>query len=132
MAVLTLLLGTLASSGCTTSMVLLHLHDRLTEGDPLPCVRLNSVERALQSRCGPFVPGSLAATDVLAQGPAQCALTLAARDAQFWPMLPELLARGAVPERCGLAPLVAMAQSESACAQLGASSGGGGSGNRQR
>jgi hypothetical protein len=122
MAVLTLMVGTLLWSGCTTSMVLLHLHDKLTEGDPLPCVRLNSVERALQSRCGPFVPGSLAAKDVLAQGPAQCALTLAARDARFWPVLPELLARGAVPERCGLAPMVAMAQSESACAQLGAAS----------
>ncbi len=105
-----LVTGALLGSGCTTSVVLMHLHDKLTEGDPAPCITLNSVERALQARCGPFVPGSLVTKDVQAPGLNVCPLTLAARDPQFWPVLPELLARGAQPERCGQSPLRALAQ----------------------
>ena len=71
-------------------------------------MRLNSVERALQSRCGKFEEGSLVTKDVLASGLNVCPLTLAARDPQFWPVLPELLARGALPERCEQAPLQAL------------------------
>ena len=96
--------------GCTTALVVAHLHGQLTEGDPTPCVRLNSVERALSPRCGAFVAGSLQARDVAASGLPRCPLTLAARDPQFWPVLPELLARGASPEACAESPLVALAQ----------------------
>ena len=79
-----LLIGTLALglfSGCTTTGLLLsaagvatdssvpwaivkHVHAKLTEGDPTPCVFLNSVQRALSERCGEFVPGSLKAEDI--------------------------------------------------------------------
>ena len=115
---LALLTAVLFGSGCTTSVVLLHLHDKLTEGDPLPCARLNSVERALQARCGPPEPSGLTTRDVLAEGMAECSLTMAARDPQFWPVLPELLAHGAVPERCTRPPLVALAQAEHVCPRL--------------
>ncbi len=114
-------------SGCTTTSVLLsaagvatdssvpwaivkHVHGKLTEGDPTPCVLLNSVQRALNERCGEFVPGSLKAEDIQRPGMATCPLTVAARDPQFWPVLPELLAKGAQPERCTRSPLVALAQ----------------------
>ena len=107
---LALLIAALLGSGCTTTLVLMHLHDKLTEGQPTPCARLNSVERALQARCGPFEAGSLVTKDVLAPGLATCPLTLAARDPRFWPVLPELLDKGARPERCEPAPMVALAQ----------------------
>ena len=109
-ASLALLACALLGSGCTTTLVLMHLHDKLTEGDPVPCRRLNSVERALQARCGKFEAGSLVTKDVVASGVNVCPLTLAARDPQFWPVLPELLAKGALPERCERAPMVVLAQ----------------------
>ena len=100
----------LLEGGCTTALVVAHVHGQLTEGDPTPCIRLNSVERALSPRCGAFVAGSLRSRDVVASGLPRCPLTLAARDPQFWPVLPELLARGASPEACAESPLVALAQ----------------------
>jgi len=109
-AVAALLLTALLASGCTTTLVLMYAHGKLTEGDPAPCIKLNTVERALRERCGPFVHGSLATKDVTASGLPQCPLTLAARDPKFWPVLPELLAKGALPESCLDAPLVALAQ----------------------
>jgi hypothetical protein len=109
--ILVLLVGGLAS-GCTTSLVLVHLHDKLTEGDPPRCDRLNSVERALRPRCGEFVPGSIAAKDVAASGLPECPLTIAAREPRHWRVLPELLARGAAPEACAKPPLVALAQAQ--------------------
>jgi hypothetical protein len=48
--------------------------------------------------------------DVTASGLPRCPLTLATRDATFWPMLPELLSKGAAPESCETPPLVALAQ----------------------
>jgi hypothetical protein len=107
---LTLAAFALLGSGCTTTVVLMHLHDQWTEGDPTPCRKLNSVERALQPRCGPYVAGSLQTQDVVASGLPRCPLTLAARDPQHWPMLPELISRGAMPELCEESPLVALAQ----------------------
>jgi hypothetical protein len=97
------------SSGCTTTSLLLsaagvatdssvpwaivkHVHGKLTEGDPTPCVLLNSVQRALNDRCGEFVAGSLKAEDIQRPGLSICPLTVAARDPRFWPVLPELLA----------------------------------------
>ena len=109
-ALFALLIAGLLASGCTTTLVLIYAHAKLTEGDPAPCVKLNSVERALRERCGPFVHGSLLTKDVTASGLPQCPLTLAARDPKFWPVLPELLAKGALPEACLDAPLVALAQ----------------------
>jgi len=107
-----LMLSSLLTGGCTTTIVLMHVHQKLTEGDPEPCVLLNSVDRALQVRCGAFVPGSLLAKDVVATSAAACPLTLAARDARLWPVLPELLERGAQPEHCEHSPIVALAQAQ--------------------
>ena len=107
---LALLTGVLLCSGCTTALVLVHLHTKLTEDDPVPCRQLNSVQRALLSRCSPFQAGSLVTKDIQASGLNVCPLTLAARDPQFWPVLPELLAKGAQLERCEQAPLRALAQ----------------------
>ncbi len=114
--------------GCTTAGVLLtaagvatdtsvtweivkHLHGRMTEGGDTPCHRLDSVERALNPRCGAFVPGSLLATDLRHSKLQGCALTVAVRDPRFWPVLPELIAKGALPESCSQSPLVELAQS---------------------
>lgn len=107
------LIGGVWSSGCTTTLVLSYMHDKLTEGEPPHCLRLNSVERALSPRCGNFVSGSLLTKDVIASGLPQCPLTLAARDARLWPVLPELLSHGAQPEVCTTPPLVALAQADS-------------------
>jgi hypothetical protein len=102
--------GQCISAGCAAVAVLGHALDKVTEGDPTPCHRLNSVERALNARCGDYRPGSLLTKDVMASGLPRCPLTLAARDPQHWPMLPELLAKGALPESCDQPPLVALAQ----------------------
>ena len=117
----------LAAAGCTTTSAVItlvglgtdtsvtwevvkHLHGRLTEGDERPCAMLNSVQRALASRCGPFVPGSIVPADIGRTGFAECALTLAAREPALWPALPELLEKGARPEACTQSPLVALAR----------------------
>jgi hypothetical protein len=100
----------LLPSGCVSLEVAKHVHQKLTEGDPVPCFALNSVERALSERCAPFEPRSLKAADVARPGLPVCPLTLAARDPQFWPVLAELLDRGAQPEQCAQPPLAALAQ----------------------
>lgn len=100
----------LLGSGCTTTLVVMHVYDKMTEGDPTSCHRLNSVDRALQQRCGPFVAGSLEPKDVRSSGLPVCPLTLATRDPAFWPVLPELVAKGASPEACSTPPWVALAQ----------------------
>src|SRR5204863_1830933 len=71
---------------------------------------LNSVEQALSGRCGPYQAGSLLTKDVLASGLPRCPVAIAARDPRFWPVLSELLSKGASPEACDEAPLVALAQ----------------------
>ncbi|HEV7913325.1 MAG TPA: hypothetical protein VGP22_06130 [Albitalea sp.] len=106
--------GQCISAGCAATAMLRHAVDKVTEGDPTPCHKLNSVERALNPRCGAYQAGSLLTKDVTASGLPRCPLTLAARDAAFWPMLPELLSKGASPESCDVPPLVALAQA-SAC-----------------
>lgn len=117
----------LALGGCTTTSLVLgvagiatdtsvtwevvkHVHAQLTEGDARPCAQLDSVDRAMNPRCGDFVPGSLRTQDLRSKALGECALTVAARDSRLWPVLPELLAKGARPEACALAPLVALAQ----------------------
>jgi len=109
-AAVALAAGSLLLGGCTTSLVVAHLYDKLTEGDPASCFRLNSVDRALQPRCGAYRPGSLKAEDIHASGLPVCPLTLAARDPAFWPMLPEMIDKGGSPEACTTAPWVALAQ----------------------
>lgn len=114
--------GVLATSGCTTTIVLMHVVDQLTEGMPVACHKLNSVDRALQPRCGDFVPGSLTAKDVAAPGLPACPLAVAASDARLWPVLPELVAKGSMPERCAEPPLVALARASGGCADFGSAS----------
>jgi hypothetical protein len=96
--------------GCTTSLMVAHLYEKATEGDPASCFRLNSVDRAFQTRCGPYRSGSLKAEHIRASGLPVCPLTLAARDPAHWPMLPELIDKGAAPEACTTSPWVALAQ----------------------
>lgn len=109
-AALSLAAGSLLLGGCTTSLVVAHLYDKITEGDPASCFRLNSVDRALQPRCGPYKPGSLKTEDLRASGLPVCPLTLAARDPANWKLLPEMVDKGALPEACITPPLVALAQ----------------------
>ncbi|HEX6704032.1 MAG TPA: hypothetical protein VF169_04660 [Albitalea sp.] len=110
--------GQCISAGCAATAVLMHALDKATEGDPTPCHKLNSVERALSARCGEYRPGSLLTKDVIASGLPVCPLTIAARDPSLWPVLPELLSKGASPEACTAAPLAALAQAN-ACPDFG-------------
>src|SRR5881396_2334454 len=100
----TRLLATIAASalfsGCMTTAVLTFVVDKAQEGEPTPCHSLNSVQRARIGRCGRYEAGSLVAKDVMASGLPRCPLVVAAREPRFWPVLPELLAKGALPEAC--------------------------------
>lgn len=118
---LALAIGALLTSGCTTTLVVMHMYDRITEGDPTPCLKLNSVDRALQERCGAFQVGSLRTKDVTSSGLPDCPLSLAARNPLFWPVLPELIAKGAAPESCRESPWLALAQAD-ACPDFGRAS----------
>ena len=115
---------TLAGASTDTSVtwsVVKHLHQQITEGEPPACVKLNSVQRALSPRCGAFVAGSIVAADIERTGLAECALALAARDPQLWPVIPELLDKGARAETCTIAPLVDLAQRDP-CPDFGSAS----------
>ena len=92
--------------------VVKHLHAKMTEGDDIACRKLDSVERALNTRCGAFVPGSLLAADIQHPQLQSCALAVAVRDPRFWPALPEFIAKGAQPEQCPQSPLVDLAQAQ--------------------
>ena len=88
-----------------------HFHDKWVEGGPVPCYYLNSVERALAPHCLPYQPGLMKAADLAATHKLPlCPLAMAARDPRLWPALPELIAKGAMPEACARAPLVELAQ----------------------
>jgi len=104
--------GECLSAGCAAVAVVRHALDKATEGDPAPCWRLNSVERALSGRCGPYVPGTLLTKDVTASGLPRCPLLLAARQPTLWPVLPELIEKGAQPESCDQPPLAVLAQAD--------------------
>lgn len=88
-----------------------HLYAKYTEGDPVPCFRMNTVEKALTPRCGAFEKGSLRPEDIRQNELQGCPVTIAARDPVLWPVLPELLDKGAQPETCAVPPLVALAAS---------------------
>lgn len=117
----------ISAGGCSTTSLMLgamgvatdtsipwavtkHLYAKITEGDPVLCMNLNSVQRALTARCGPFDPGSLQIEEVANPELQECPLTVAARDPQFWPVLPELIQKGALLATCYRPPLVALAQ----------------------
>ena len=108
------LLLTAAGVATDTSMtweIVKHVHAKMIEGGDMPCHRLDSVERALNVRCGAFVPGSIGVADLQGSKLQGCALTVAVRDPRFWPALPEFIAKGASPEGCSRSPLVELAQS---------------------
>ncbi len=88
-----------------------HLHGKLTEDDPTPCILLNSVQRALNARCD-YAPGSIKTADIAHTGLQQCPLALATSDPRLWRALPELLEKGAKVEQCTASPLVALADSD--------------------
>jgi len=130
--------GALLLGGCTAPSLLIsaagvatdtsvpwaivkHVHEKFTEGDPVPCSKLNSVQRALSARCGKFEAGSLDAKDVAHSGMQVCPLIVAARDPRFWPVLSELLDKGAQPESCNRSPLVELAQAQ-ACPDFASAS----------
>jgi len=99
-----------------------HVHEKMIEGGPVLCYRLNSVERALATHCMPYAPGSIKAADLAASHKLpMCPLAIAAREPRLWPVLPELIDKGAMPEACARAPLVELAQVE-ACPDFTATS----------
>ncbi len=121
-----MLVGGASLAGCSTTGLLLttagiatdtsitweiakHVHAKLTENDPTPCVRLNSVQRAVNPRCD-YVPGSIRAVDLASSGLQECPLAVATSDPRLWPALPELMEKGARPEGCTRSPLVDLAQ----------------------
>ena len=137
-AIVAFALSLFGLGGCTTTSLLLgaagvatdtsvtweivkHVHGKLTEGDPMPCGGLDSVERALSPRCGDFVSGSVRGSDLAASPFAACALATAARDTRLWPALPELIAKGARAETCAQPALVALAQANECPDLLGSS-----------
>jgi len=108
-----------ATDTSATWSIAVHLHDKFNEGGPVPCVRLNSVERALSTHCGAYVAGSIRKADITASRLPICPLAVAARDPKFWPVLGELIDKGALPEACARSPLVELAQAH-ACPDFGA------------
>ncbi len=87
-----------------------HVHDKLVEGGPVPCFRLNTVERALAAHCAPYLPGTIRREDMALSRLPLCPLAVAAREPRNWPVLAELIDKGAMPEVCARAPLVELAQ----------------------
>ncbi|MEY4562364.1 MAG: hypothetical protein RLZZ618_1641 [Pseudomonadota bacterium] len=110
-----------ATDTSMTWTIVKHLHEKATEGDPISCMRLNSVERALIGRCGSFTPGSIKPADIASIEQQECALSLAAYDPKLWPVLPELMEKGAKLKTCRESPLLALAQTRP-CPEFGKSS----------
>lgn len=101
-----------ATDTSVTWEIVKHLHAKATEGDDMPCNRLDSVQRALNVRCGAFVPGSVLAVDLRNSTLQGCVLAVAVSDPRFWPALPEFIEKGASPEACARSPLVELAQAQ--------------------
>jgi len=120
-AVLISAIGIATDTSASWSIVK-HVQDKLSEGGPTPCHRLDSVERALAPQCQPYAVGSIKAADLVATRRLPlCPLAIAARDVRLWPVLPELIEKGAMPEVCARAPLVELAQAD-ACPDFAAAS----------
>ncbi len=108
------LLVSATGAATDTSMtwdIVKHVHGKLTEDDAKPCVRLNSVQRALNARCD-YVRGSIQRADFARSGLQECALAAATRDPRLWRALPELLDKGATLDTCPGSPLVALADAD--------------------
>ena len=97
-----------------------HVHGKLTEDDATPCARLNSVQRALNARCG-YVAGSIEQADLARSGLQECVLAAATREPRLWRALPELLDKGARLDTCPGSPLVALAEA-TPCPDFGSAS----------
>jgi hypothetical protein len=95
-------------TGCITTAVI--LYSKYADKIPPACSSLSSVERALTERCGGYKVGELDAKDVNLRVQSACPLTNFAGNPALWQGLPELLAKGAAPELCAKAPLLAMAE----------------------
>ncbi len=130
-------LGVAALAGCTapgliltatgiatdTSMtwdIVKHVHGKLTEDDPTPCILLDTVQRAVNPRCE-FVPGSIRKADIAHNGLQGCPLAIATQDERLWRALPELIDKGAQSERCPRSPLQDLAEAD-ACPNFAAAS----------
>lgn len=87
-----------------------HLAAKITEDDPRSCFLVNSVQRALNGRCGAFVPGSLVKADIANSGYSGCIVDIAVRDPKLWAAMPELIEKGAQPSKCAVSPLSELAQ----------------------
>lgn len=115
------LLLSAAGVATDTSMtwdIVKHVHAKLTEDDPTPCLMLNSVRRAVNPRCD-FVAGSIRKADLDASGLQACPLAIATADARLWRVLPELLEKGASVQRCARSPLLELAEAD-ACPDFAA------------
>lgn len=110
----TMLLNAIGAATDTSAgwAIVKHVHDKLVEGGPVPCFRLNTVERALAAHCAPYAPGSIRREDIAASKLPLCPLAVAAREPSTWPVLAELIDKGAMPESCARAPLVELAQEQ--------------------
>src|SRR5678815_2547444 len=100
-----------ATDTSVTWDIVKHVHAQITADDPTPCVKLNSVQRALNARC-PFEPGSIRAADLAKSGLQSCALTVATSDPRLWRALPELIDKGAKSESCARSPLQDLAEAD--------------------
>jgi hypothetical protein len=103
------LAGSLAAlsllQGCITTALIVASQIDL----PPACSSLSTVEQALTPRCGGYKTGMLVTKDVNTPFRSDCPLTKFASQSGLWNGLPELIAKGAKPEHCNRAPLVAMA-----------------------
>jgi hypothetical protein len=99
----------IATDTSATWDITMHLHAKLTEDDPTPCIQLNTVQRALNARCT-YVAGSIRAEDIAKSGLQACPLAPATQDDRLWRALPELLEKGAASERCARSPLQDLAE----------------------
>lgn len=98
-----------ATDSSMTWDIVKHVHAKLTEDDPTPCMLLNSVQRALNPRCD-YVPGSIRRADVANSGLQACPLAIATRDARLWRAVPDLIAQGASTQACTRSPLQDLAE----------------------
>ena len=100
----------IATDTSITWEVAKHVHAKLVENDPTPCILLDSVQRAVSPRCE-FVPDSIRSADVAKGSLQDCPLAIAVRDRRLWNAVPELMAAGARSEHCrGGSPLGGLAQ----------------------
>ncbi|MEO6363002.1 MAG: hypothetical protein ABIO71_07215 [Caldimonas sp.] len=106
------LLLTAAGVATDTSMtwdIVKHVHGKLVEDDPTPCMLLGSVQRAMNARCA-YTAGDIKRADLGRSGLQTCPLAVATQDARLWRALPELMALGASVKSCPRSPLQDLAE----------------------